>query len=110
MKIAFDVHQAIGTLDGPAVVDYLESPEAVFDVLKGPGTSFRPWDHQLRQPIHVVRVDQDVEWIRADVSSRIAIGAFDHALPAAVEGGDIIATLDQLGDGADDMACATPAP
>ncbi|MGD9738188.1 MAG: ABC transporter substrate-binding protein, partial [Bauldia sp.] len=83
IKIAFDVHQTIGTLDGPAVVEYLESPEAVFDVLKGPGTSFRPWDHQLRQPIQVVRVDQEVEWIRANLQSRVAIAAYERDLPVA---------------------------
>lgn len=107
VKIAFEVYQAIGTLDGPAVVEYLESPEAVFDVMKGPGTSFRPWDHQLRQPIQVVSVDQEAEWVRAELQSRVGIASYERDIPAATEG-DVVAALDQLGDGPDDLVCTTP--
>lgn len=105
VKIAFDIYQAIGTVEGPAVVEYLESPDAVFDVLKGPGTSFRPWDHQLRQPLHVVGIDQEVEWVRAELQTRVAIGNFEREIPSPTDG-DAIANLDQLGDGPDDTTCS----
>lgn len=99
VKVLYETIVAVNSTDPEAIVDYLESPEAVFDVLKGPGTSFRPWDHQLRQPIQVVRVDQELVWVRAEVQTRIAIAQAEAELPVAVAGDDVIARLDTFGDG-----------
>lgn len=105
VKIYYEAVMAVGSTDADAVISYLESPEAVFDVLKGPGTSFRPWDHQLRQPLYVVKVDQEAEWIPSQLTTRIGIAEYDSTLPAASDGDDPIARLDQLGDGADEASC-----
>ena len=105
VKILFEASQAAGTLDGPALVQYLESPRAVFDLNKGTGVSFRPWDHQLRQPLYVVRVDQDVEWRRDDVATWVALASVAAEYPAAGAAGDSTQRLDQFGDGAADLAC-----
>lgn len=105
IKILYETIVTINSNDPDAIVDYLESPEAVFDVLKGPGVSFRPWDHQLRQPIEVIRVDQEVAWVRAEVQTRIAIAQVEAELPAAVAGDDVVARLDTFGDGPGGAVC-----
>ncbi|HEX6749799.1 MAG TPA: ABC transporter substrate-binding protein [Longimicrobium sp.] len=59
-----------------ALLRYLESDAAQFDGHKGRPLSFRPWDHQLRQPLYVAApsADAPVEVPRAqpgaDESSR----------------------------------------
>jgi ABC-type branched-subunit amino acid transport system substrate-binding protein len=45
--------------DVDRLIEYLESPEAVFDLAKGPGISFRPHDHQLSQPLYVIELDPE---------------------------------------------------
>ncbi|MGV8838665.1 MAG: ABC transporter substrate-binding protein [Bauldia sp.] len=105
VKILYETIVAVDSTDPDAIVDYLESPEAVFDVLKGPGVSFRPWDHQLRQPIEVIRVDQEAQWVRAEVQTRIAIAQAETELPAAVAGDDVVARLDTFGDGPGGAVC-----
>lgn len=105
VKILYETMVAVNSTDPEAIVDHLESPEAVFDVLKGPGSSFRPWDHQLRQQIQVVRVDQDSPWVRAEVQTRIAVAQVETALPVAVAGDDVIARLDAFGDGPGESVC-----
>jgi ABC transporter substrate binding protein (PQQ-dependent alcohol dehydrogenase system) len=105
VKILFDAVAATGTIDGTALVEYFESPGAVFDVLKGPGVSFRPWDHQLRQPIHVVRVDEEAPWERTVLSTRIGIASFAAELPPPAPGVDQVERLDLLGDGAAESSC-----
>lgn len=105
VKIALEVRKAIGTLSGPEVVEYLESPEAVFDVFKGPGTSFRPWDHQLRQPLNVVAVDQEIEWVRTELQTRVGIASYSRELPAPDAAADPTTRLDMLGDGPDETSC-----
>jgi hypothetical protein len=44
--------RARSTMPG-ALLMYLESDAAQFDGHKGRPLSFRPWDHQLRQPLYV---------------------------------------------------------
>ncbi|MCW5715121.1 MAG: ABC transporter substrate-binding protein [Bauldia sp.] len=105
VKILYETIVAVDSTDPEAIVDYLESPDTVFDVLKGPETSFRPWDHQLRQPIEVVRIDQEVTWVRAEVQTRIAIAQVETELPAATAGDDVIARLDTFGDGPGGAIC-----
>jgi ABC-type branched-subunit amino acid transport system substrate-binding protein len=43
------------TLNSAELAAYLESPRARFDVQKGSGVSFSPRDHQLHQPLYIVR-------------------------------------------------------
>lgn len=92
VKIVFEAATVGGSVDPGDVIDYLSGPEGVFDVWKGIGVSFRPWDHQLRQSLYLVRIregaDQPFEY--ADLVGE---------LPAIyMPGTDPEERLDQLGD------------
>jgi ABC-type branched-subunit amino acid transport system substrate-binding protein len=100
IKIVYEAAFAVGTADGPTLVDYLENGDREFDLLKGSGTSFRPWDHQLRQPIYLTRIDNNAEWDRQVPSSRVAIAHYAATLPDDVSPGiEQSERLDQFGDG-----------
>lgn len=93
-----------GSLEAAALVDYLEHPDTLFDVHKGAGVSFRPWDHQLRQPLYLVKVDPETEraW---------DLAALVDELPAGTAPGtDPIARLDRLGDLGPGSSCRWEAP
>ena len=92
----------VGTQDSTTMVRYLEEPATTFEVGKGPGISFRPWDHQLRQPIYHVKIDQDIEWVRTDYTTWVGLGSVDKETPAAVSN---VGDLDRFGDTAADMTC-----
>ncbi len=57
IKMFYEAASSIGTLESAQIVDYLEGSHSSFDVHKGIGTSFRPWDHQLRQPLYMVKIN-----------------------------------------------------
>lgn len=103
IRILYEAHLATGSTDADVLIEYLESPEAVFDLHKGPGTSFRPWDHQLRQPLYVVDVREDVPWQDLVLASRIGIVGDPEIVPASATGG--AADLDLLGDGPERSTC-----
>ncbi|HEY4200624.1 MAG TPA: ABC transporter substrate-binding protein [Devosiaceae bacterium] len=105
IKIMADTVHAVGSTDADAVIKHLESPDTTFDVLKGPGVSFRPWDHQLRQPLYAIKVDQNLEWSRTSLDSRINIATFDGEVPAATAGDHPQKRFDKLGDDASQSAC-----
>ncbi len=105
IKMVFQAAQATNSLDGPTVAKYLEAPGTTFDLGKGPGVSFRPWDHQLRQPLYMIKVDQDVEWQREEIPTWIALASVGAEFPAANQTGTAIERLDRFGDGATGSAC-----
>jgi len=106
IKIILDTATATGSTEAEAMIAHLEDPGTSFDLLKGPGTSFRPWDHQLRQPLYTVSVDQDAVWDRMNLDTRIGIAKYDAALPGPMpDGEDAVAWLDQLGDDAAASHC-----
>jgi ABC transporter substrate binding protein (PQQ-dependent alcohol dehydrogenase system) len=43
--------QQTGSADFAKLRDYLTNPDTALDGAKGNASSFRPWDHQLRQPL-----------------------------------------------------------
>jgi branched-chain amino acid transport system substrate-binding protein len=96
---------------GPDLVRYFERQDVTFDVMKGPGVNFRPWDHQLRQPLYAVDIDQVVEWVRIDFTTWVALGkaAGEIRPTAAAAGANVTQRLDQFGDGPADTACRMPA-
>ena len=98
VKIILDTVMATGSVEADAWIDYLERPDTSFEVLKGAGVSFRPWDHQLRQPLYGLSVDQEADWDRMNLDSRIGIAKFDGILPEGQPDADPQAWLDQLGD------------
>lgn len=99
IKIIVETIEATGSTDADTMIAHLEDPETTFDVLKGPAVSFRPWDHQLRQPLAIVEVNDDVVWREREIASRIEVAADAGSLPEGEPGTDVAAWLDQLGDG-----------
>lgn len=104
VKIYYEAVMAVGSTNGEEIVAYLESPEATFDVAKGTDLSFRRWDHQLRQPIYVVKVDQEADWIPSQLYTRIGIAEYETTLPG-VEGATTNDQLDVYGDDAESARC-----
>jgi ABC transporter substrate binding protein (PQQ-dependent alcohol dehydrogenase system) len=106
VKIFFDAVLAVGSAKSGAIVDYLESPQAHFEVAKGPGVSFRPWDHQLRQPLCLVRINHDAQWSRTDPSVRVGVAKIAALLPdASVDRAHAVEILDRFGDGPNETTC-----
>jgi branched-chain amino acid transport system substrate-binding protein len=102
--IAVEAVMALGTTDPEQLVAYL-ADDVTFTSAKGPGISFRPWDHQLRQPLYVAEVDPQAPWGDA-VSRRIAVARLAETLPnEQIELGRVREVLDTLGDGPDGGAC-----
>jgi len=105
IKMIFESVEATGTLNSSELIAYLENPSTVFEVSKGTGVSFRPWDHQLRQPLYVIEVDQELVWVRADITTHVGLARFAAMVPNVDSGGDALARLDQFGDGPEDSLC-----
>lgn len=105
IKILFESIDTIGTLNGSELVAHLENPSTVFEVSKGTGVSFRAWDHQLRQPLYVIEVDQELVWVRANVSTHVGLARPAAMIPDVDPVGDALARLDQFGDGPEDSLC-----
>jgi branched-chain amino acid transport system substrate-binding protein len=99
IKIMVESVLAVGSTDADAIAAHLEDPDTTFDVLKGVGVSFRPWDHQLRQPLALVEVNTDVVWREREIATKIDIASDAGSLPADEPGDDVAAWLDTLGDG-----------
>lgn len=99
------LHQAAlkaGSVDPAKIISALSDPSATFDVAKGPGVSFRTWDHQLRQPLYVVQLDPNAPW-GPTASQQIAFAKVAAAVPsAATQTGS---TLDGLGNGPSESTC-----
>lgn len=92
VKIVFETAMAVEALDAPPMVSHLEDPKTVFDVHKGIGVSFRPWDHQLRQTIYLIRVDPTS-------TGALDLAVLEGELPAIyMPGTDPVERLDQIGD------------
>lgn len=91
VKMLFETASRAGTLDGDKLVEYLERPQTSFDVHKGIGVSFRPWDHQLRQPLYLIKINSDA---KNAMDLAILVGE----LPEIYKPGtDPVERLDQIG-------------
>lgn len=91
IKAMFEAATMGGSLEPQAVLDYLNN--SVFDVWKGIGVSFRPWDRQLRQPLYLVAIND------ATSSDAFGLATLVGELPAIyMPGTDPVERLDQLGD------------
>lgn len=100
VRILFEAAFYGGSVASADVLAYLSGENSVFDLHKGIGSTFRPWDRQLRQSLYLVKIDET------------ATDAFDLALlvgelPAIYKPGtDPIERLDQLGDLEDQSRCS----
>jgi ABC-type branched-subunit amino acid transport system substrate-binding protein len=57
--ILLEAARATGTTDGSELARYLGRPDSTFDIGKGSKVSFGPSDHQLRQDLYLVQIDED---------------------------------------------------
>lgn len=97
-RLAFDAARYANDTEGGAMAAYLSTKGTVLDVHKGIGVSFRPWDHQLRQSLYLVRLNPDAG-SSLDVAAMNARANLVGELPAIyMPGTDPIERLDQLGD------------
>lgn len=99
VKILWEAASFAGTTDGRALVQYLEAPDTTFDVHKGIGVSFRPWDHQLRQTLYLVKVNDRAEsaWDLATLAGELPETHRPGFSPNEM--------LDQIGDLANRSQC-----
>lgn len=92
VKMLFEAATFGGSIEPEAVLAYLTAPTTVFDLYKGIGTSFRPWDRQLRQSIYLVGLSESDP---DPFSMAILVGE----LPAIyLPGTELVERLDQIGD------------
>lgn len=99
VKIFFEANTFAPGLRGEELRDYLGADTTVYDVWKGIGSTFRPWDQQLRQSLHLIEIDPESE---TAMNIELLVGE----LPAIyMPGTDPIERLDQLGDLAADSSC-----
>lgn len=107
VKIFTEAVIATQTLDSATLVTYLESPAAVFDVQKGAATSFRAWDHQLRQPLYLVEATPGAEWgggVR--LADQMNMVTLKGVVPDASDlEGSRLRQLDSFGDSATAGSC-----
>jgi hypothetical protein len=82
MKVATESFLRAGTNDREKIAAYMNSDATQFDGHKGAALSFRPWDHQLRQPLYYVstvkgeNIARDVpDLARSDKSARELLDA-----------------------------------
>lgn len=99
VKAFFEAAMFTGATDPESVFAYLTAPGSVFDVWKGIGTSFRPWDHQMRQPLYLVDIDPDA------TEPRLAAQLVGELPAIYLPGTDPVERLDQLGDLAAQSRC-----
>ena len=92
IKLVFESVSFGGVRDRAGLAEYLASESAVFDIWKGIGVTFRPWNHQLRQTLFLVELRPGAEtaWDRA-----LLVGELPEIYMPRT---DPVERLDQLGD------------
>ena len=92
VKMLFEAATFGGSIEPEAVLAYFGAPTTVFDLYKGIGTSFRPWDRQLRQSLYLVSVS-------ATDPDPFGMAILVGELPAIyMPGTEVVERLDQIGD------------
>lgn len=99
VKIGYEAAAFGGGTEADKVITYLESPNTNFDVYKGIGVSFRPWDHQLRQSLFLVDINDAAQ---TPFDYAIMVGELPEIY---MPGTDPIERLDQIGDLEADSQC-----
>ncbi len=99
VKLGYEAAFFGGGTDADSVLGYLEADTTVFDVWKGIGTQFRPWDGQLRQSLYLVEIDEAE-------TNPFTLALLVGELPAIyMPGTDPVERLDQIGDLAAASSC-----
>ena len=99
VKLVFEAVSFGGVRDEAALRDHFADEDAVFDVWKGIGVTFRPWNNQMRQTLFLVELVPEAESPR---DRALLVGE----LPAIyMPQTDPVERLDQLGDLRSATAC-----
>ncbi len=99
VKLGYEAAFFGGGTDAADVLGYLQADTTVFDVWKGIGTTFRPWDGQLRQSLYLVKISETE-------TDPFTLATLVGELPAIyMPGTDPVERLDQIGDLADASSC-----
>ena len=85
-QVLYNTFTSGGARTPSAVQAYFEQPGTVFDVWKGVATSFRPWNHQLRQSLYLAHIEKD--------GSVTVVGTLPEVFKP---GTSLVERLDQLG-------------
>ena len=81
-----------GDTSAANIIAHMTNQDNVFDLHKGLGSTFRPWDRQLRQSLYLVKIN-------ANPKDRISGAILVGELPAIyMPGTELVERLDQLGD------------
>lgn len=102
IKLLLEAAVRVGT-EASKIINYLESPRTTFDLAKGPGVSFRPWDHQLRQPLYLVKLSSEPA-LGQQLSRRVNLAGLAATLPS-IPTPNPSERLDQLGDSRQKSQC-----
>jgi ABC transporter substrate binding protein (PQQ-dependent alcohol dehydrogenase system) len=98
VKIAFEAYLGTGSAEGTALAEFIAGERGLFDVSKGIGVTFRPWDHQLRQSLFLAKINAEATG-QLDLTAMFARASLVGELPAIyMPGTDPVERLDQLGD------------
>ncbi len=105
LKILWEASLRARSSDPAALAAFLVSDHAEFDGHKGVPLSFRPWDHQLRQPLYLLGPSAQP----ADANDIFdVVMEVPRNRPGETLG--TVALLDRLGDGPDNSECHAVAP
>lgn len=97
VNIVAEASKATHTVDPKAIAAYLSNPSHTFSLGKGVPLSFRPWDHQLRQPLYIAKLDPKASW-GPDPSAQTALASVAATIPSGLgSSGDPAKLLDSLG-------------
>lgn len=98
VKIAFEAAINADATDAASLAGYFASEQGLFDVSKGIGMTFRPWDHQLRQSLYLAKINPDAA-PSSDLDALLARAVLVGELPAIyMPGTEPVDRLDQLGE------------
>uniref|UniRef100_UPI0003695ED4 ABC transporter substrate-binding protein n=1 Tax=Calidithermus timidus TaxID=307124 RepID=UPI0003695ED4 len=104
VKVLLEAAFSSGGTGIAGLMAYLEDPKTSFDLYKGIPLSFRPWDHQLRQPLYLVKPDPEAP-LGIDLSHKVGLASLAGQVPEIPPGADPTPLLDQLGDLAQGSSC-----
>lgn len=102
IKLLLDSVSVTKSSDPTRLANYLANPKTTFDLFKGVPLSFRPWDHQLRQPLYMGQANLKAE-VGLKLSQQMSQAQVLGQIP--ISGGNTTALLDRIGDPKSAGAC-----
>ncbi|WP_170159545.1 ABC transporter substrate-binding protein [Calidithermus terrae] len=104
VKILLESILATGSAEASRLIAHLENPATSFNLYKGVPLSFRPWNHQLRQPLFVVQLNPGAV-LGTRLSQQLALVRVAGQVPDIPPGADPKPLLDRLGNPAEGSPC-----